>query len=340
VRNKGYLVDKLANSMIRVRQIFKEFVWWSSEGAKLIKFRFIVNLTLFAFAISWNAISSPLTFGTPVRLSDSVNSGFNEYAPCLSTDGRRLYFSSDRPDGFGSYDVYIAHRKSGVWQEATNVGPQINTEFEEGEPCLTSDDKLLYFYSSRRPVEDVESNFFVHNRGATHLRVAKVLKGGFGESWMLPESINASLHSNRPFISTDNRMLFFAAFGRAGNYGKWDVWASTISRGGYGIPYNLGVEINSSLRQSSASLSADGDHLYYAQQVEEESEWMGIRPAPMCAITVAKSDRGSFGNPVRTNIPIGVIDSAMMARDGSGIYYSLYSGDNYDIWFAPLTGAP
>jgi OOP family OmpA-OmpF porin len=65
----------------------------------------------------------------PVRL-DALNTKDDETTPFLAADGQTLYFSSDRPGGLGSNDIYVAKRLDNSWQKWTkpiNVGPPINT---------------------------------------------------------------------------------------------------------------------------------------------------------------------------------------------------------------------
>lgn len=74
----------------------------------------------------------------------------NEYAiahPALSSDGQRLFFSSDRPGGFGGKDLYLSVRLADGWSPPVNLGPEINTEGDEMYPFL-NDDGTLYFASN------------------------------------------------------------------------------------------------------------------------------------------------------------------------------------------------
>ncbi len=81
----------------------------------------------------------------PIPLS--INSGeYSVMHPCLSRDGRRLYFSSDMPGGHGGLDLYYADRVNGVWGPPFNLGPDINTQGSEVFPYFSLDG-LLYFSS-------------------------------------------------------------------------------------------------------------------------------------------------------------------------------------------------
>lgn len=66
----------------------------------------------------------------------------------VSSDGLTLYFVSDRKGGFGGKDIYASERLSnGNWSEPYNLGPQVNTEFDEETPFIMKDGVTLYFSS-------------------------------------------------------------------------------------------------------------------------------------------------------------------------------------------------
>lgn len=64
-------------------------------------------------------------------------------------DGNVAYFSSDRPGGFGGRDIYrIVKYGNGEWSEPVNMGPEINTEWDEDSPFISVDGKTMYFASN------------------------------------------------------------------------------------------------------------------------------------------------------------------------------------------------
>ncbi len=82
------------------------------------------------------------------RLEDPVNTQFNETHASLSPDGEDLYFTSDRKSGYGGMDIYRAHRSTnGVWQNPVNLGPIVNTPYNEETPFVSSDGNTLFFSS-------------------------------------------------------------------------------------------------------------------------------------------------------------------------------------------------
>lgn len=81
-------------------------------------------------------------------LSSKVNSKHQEASACFGPFGEEvMYFSSDRPGGFGGKDLYKVQKlPDGSWGEPMNLGPEINTEYDEDAPFV-SNDGTLYFAS-------------------------------------------------------------------------------------------------------------------------------------------------------------------------------------------------
>ena len=80
-------------------------------------------------------------------LSSSAGSG----EVCMSSDGKTIYFVSDKKNGYGQTDIYVSHqKKSGKWGKAINLGPLVNTPYREESPRIY-DDSILYFSSNGFP---------------------------------------------------------------------------------------------------------------------------------------------------------------------------------------------
>jgi len=84
----------------------------------------------------------------PVKLEKTINSKHTEIAGCVTSDGRKFYFASDRPGGYGGVDIYSCQMlPNGQWSEPLNAGPTINTKYDEDFPNISPDGKTLYFSS-------------------------------------------------------------------------------------------------------------------------------------------------------------------------------------------------
>ena len=78
-----------------------------------------------------------------------VNTKFWETHCTVTPDGQQMYFTSDRPGGFGKRDIYrVVKLPNGEWSEPINLGPTINTEEDEDCPFIAVDNKTLYFSSN------------------------------------------------------------------------------------------------------------------------------------------------------------------------------------------------
>lgn len=72
---------------------------------------------------------------------------YNTAHPSLSADGSMLFFTSDRPGGFGGKDIYVSRRSGSTWSAPINLGPDINTEGDELYPHYHTNG-VLYFASN------------------------------------------------------------------------------------------------------------------------------------------------------------------------------------------------
>ncbi|TGL66110.1 OmpA family protein [Leptospira kmetyi] len=93
----------------------------------------------------------------PEHLNE-INSNFNEKMPAISPDGNFLIFSSDRPGGYGDFDLWISVRnaKNGTWSQPKNLGSPLNSSESEILPFIHQDGEQLYFSSNR---EDERKKF-------------------------------------------------------------------------------------------------------------------------------------------------------------------------------------
>jgi len=87
----------------------------------------------------------------PVNLGSAVNSSFLDYTPAPSSDGRLLFFSSNRPSAYGDWTLWVTERatRNDDWGTAINLGPTINSSSDQENPYISSDGSTLYFASTR-----------------------------------------------------------------------------------------------------------------------------------------------------------------------------------------------
>lgn len=100
----------------------------------------------------------PNHYSKPINLGEGVNSSFRESTPMLSHDLQRLYFTSDRPNGYGGKDIYFCEKidpNNFVWSNPTLLTPPVNSPYDDAHPHLMKDNKTIFFTSNRDGTSDI-----------------------------------------------------------------------------------------------------------------------------------------------------------------------------------------
>ena len=98
------------------------------------------------------------SFGESSPVSEVNLPGYASYSAWVSENNKLMLFSSNRPGGYGGFDLWSASRnsRSDAWSNITNLGPNVNTAAYEGGPFITelADTHLLYFENGSYPGGD------------------------------------------------------------------------------------------------------------------------------------------------------------------------------------------
>jgi uncharacterized protein (TIGR02246 family) len=198
------------------------------------------------------------TVGEPTNLGPTVNSSAGDTSPSISADGLELYFSSDRPGGYGLDDIYVMTRATTEddWGEPVNLGPLVNSSTADITPSISADGLELYFceWGDPRP-GGLGHDLWVTTRPTKD------------DEWGEPvnlATVNSSDYEFTPEISSDGLELYFES-NRPGGVGGEDIYVSTraTTEDDWGEPVNLGPTINSSLWEHCPTISADGLTLFF-----------------------------------------------------------------------------
>src|SRR5207237_8896544 len=117
------------------------------EPMKTVKTSLTI-LLLGGFAASVHADGPRYSdWSAPVNLGPVINSSFSDRHPAISKHGLSLYFTSDRPGGYGADDIWVSHRATvdSPWGPPLNAGPNINTGGTEYSPTFSRDGHWLFF---------------------------------------------------------------------------------------------------------------------------------------------------------------------------------------------------
>lgn len=88
-------------------------------------------------------------YSDPVKI-DNINTSYNEFAPYVHPDHEYIIFVSNRPGGYGMHDLYVSFKEQdGAWGQPINVGPEINSDFEDSAPLVSPDGKYLFFKTQK-----------------------------------------------------------------------------------------------------------------------------------------------------------------------------------------------
>ncbi|MES2425949.1 MAG: OmpA family protein [Bacteroidota bacterium] len=152
-------------------------------------------------------------WGKPFDLAPPVNTGGWESQPSISADGRTLYFVSNRKGGYGGYDIWKSTLTQQGWGEPENLGPNINTSFNEQSPFIHPDDSTLYFCSNGWP-----------GMGNQDLFVSRLGKDG---KWQIPKNLGYPINTNGDesglSLTANGNYAFFSS-NKLEGYGGFDIY--------------------------------------------------------------------------------------------------------------------
>jgi outer membrane protein OmpA-like peptidoglycan-associated protein/tetratricopeptide (TPR) repeat protein len=150
----------------------------------------------------------------PVALNKNINSPlFWETSACISADGKKLYFTSNRPGGFGELDIYVSELDpSGDWGKAVNLGPQINTPYHEDSPFIHADGETLFFSSDGHPC-----------LGSNDIFKSEFKNGKWSKPVNLGYPINSIDYDGFFILSADKKTGYYSAM-REDGAGNADIY--------------------------------------------------------------------------------------------------------------------
>ena len=154
----------------------------------------------------------------PYNASVDEATPFSTGHPYLTQDGKAIYFTSNRPGGFGGYDIYVSYKTtSGTWTAPKNLGYPINTPGNEVSPFV--DEKGRLFFSS-----DFHAGF-----GGLDVFTAEQLPFGFTNVQNLGNAVN-SPNDDMYFIYDAKKQIGYFTSNRAGGKGFEDIYMAQQMR--------------------------------------------------------------------------------------------------------------
>src|SRR5665213_1431250 len=157
----------------------------------------------------------------PQNLGRNVNTEFWESTPSLSPDKRDLYFSSNRPGGYGGKDIWVCHRtENGNWSEPENLGPEINTSGDESNPFIHADNQTLFFNSNGLPGYSEKPDLFVTRKQADG-------------KWSKPENLGYPINTiddeGSMIVDADGKTAYYSS-DKIGTKGGLDIYTFELRK--------------------------------------------------------------------------------------------------------------
>lgn len=137
-------------------------------------------------------------------------SGYSTGYPAFSPDGNALYFASDRPDGFGGFDIYVSYKSANSWSAPQNLGPVVNSPGDEISPYF--DGSMLYFSSD-----------WHHGLGGMDVFRAEETSGRWTKIFHLGNAINSS-YDDYGYIYDTFRNVGYLTSNRLNGRGNEDIY--------------------------------------------------------------------------------------------------------------------
>ena len=236
----------------------------------------------------------------PINLGPIVNSTAMDRGPAISKDGLSLYFaSSNRLDGYGLEDIYVSQRETrdGEWGPAVNLGPIINTSFNEQVPAFSRDGHLLFF-ASNRPGGFGGVDIWVSRRYHTHDDFA----------WQPAENLGAGVNSlfldeGPSYFENDEvgvPQLYFSSSRLSGGPGS--IFVSEQAADGSFGPAVLVLELSGLGNTRRPSIRHDGLEIFFGSErpgiPNSQDLWVATRET----VFDAWSAPINLGSPLNTEL--------------------------------------
>jgi len=155
----------------------------------------------------------------PKKIDANINTpGGAETSISISPDGNTIYFSSNRPGGYGGKDLYrVTKMPDNTWSKAYNLGPNINTPYDEDGPFIHPDGKTLYFSSKGH-----------HNMGGYDIFKTELNEDGI---WSIAENLGYPINSVGDdvffFVTHEGQKAYFSS-NRPDSPGKIAIYQADI----------------------------------------------------------------------------------------------------------------
>lgn len=173
-------------------------------------------------------------------------------SPCFAPDGQRLYFSSNRPGGFGKLDIWYIERMDSGWSVPINLGSPPNSAENETQMSVT--EKGTVYFVGRMEGKEWERGIYV----------CRFIDGKYSEVEPLDSIINTTHVDYTPFIAGDESYLILASNRSNPEATRTELFISFRElHGVWTEPTNMGSAINNGFSVTFPQVTPDGGYLFF-----------------------------------------------------------------------------
>jgi len=164
----------------------------------------------------------------PENLGPTINTSDRDNAPWITPDGLELYFTSDRPGGYGFHDIWVTKRPTieDNWGTPVNLGPEVNSTACDGFPCLSSGGLVLFF--SDYP----QSGGLFRSGGLGQTDMWMSRRKSITDPWEPPVNLgpefNSSTWDGGPRLSPEGDVLYFSSMRPGGPSDGFNIYQTPI----------------------------------------------------------------------------------------------------------------
>ncbi len=197
------------------------------------------------------------------NLGNAINSPYDDYNPLITSSGNRMYFTSRREsilddrrnvmDYKFNEDIYVSFFRNNRWEEAQNVGKNINSEYNDAAISITDGDSLLYIYYG--------------NSNDGDIYISEFKKGKWNSPKKMSGKFNSGQRETTLSFDANKKTVYFISASKKNTLGGTDILVSRKDeKDKWGKPENLGPVINTPFDEEAVFLHPDGKTLYFSSK--------------------------------------------------------------------------
>ncbi len=182
---------------------------------------------------------------------------YSDLEPAFSADGKKLFFSSNRPlsgTEIKDFDIWVVEKENGKWGEPKNIGAPVNTAEDEFYPSVAKNGNLYFTAAYKNAV------------GKEDIYIAQWQNDRYNEPVPLDTAVNSKTYEFNAFVSPEEDYVIFTSYGRKDDKGRGDLYMSIKDAAGKWQPAKNLASLNSEKLDYCPFVSFDKKSLFFTSE--------------------------------------------------------------------------